>query len=92
MPIITRQINIIAPKAILLLGKVAAQALLGKTDSIAHLRTTSHTYNDIPVFVTYHPAALLRNPDYRKPAWEDLQKLQHLLKETGTYDTAAAGK
>jgi DNA polymerase len=92
MPIISRQLDIIAPKAILLLGKVAAQALLGKADSISHFRTQIHHYNDIPVIVTYHPAALLRKPEYRKPTWEDLKKLQQLLKETGTYDTTAAGK
>jgi uracil-DNA glycosylase len=92
IPILLQQITIIAPKAILLLGKVAAQGLLKKTDSIAHLRTATHSYNDIPVIVTYHPSALLRNPDYRKPAWEDLQKLQTLLKEIGLYDTTAAGK
>jgi len=92
MPIISRQIDIIAPKVILLLGKVAAQALLEKADSITHLRAVTHSYKGIPVFVTYHPAALLRNPGYRKPTWDDLQKLQQLLKETGTYDTTAANK
>jgi DNA polymerase len=89
MPVITRQIEIIEPKAILLLGKVAAHALLDRADSIACLRSETHSYHGIPTFVTYHPAALLRNPDYRKPAWEDLQKLQRFLNETGAYDNAA---
>jgi uracil-DNA glycosylase len=44
-----------------------------------------HAYKGIPVIVTYHPAALLRSPEYKPPAWEDLKKLQTLLKELGVY-------
>jgi DNA polymerase len=84
--ILSKQIAIIAPKVILLLGKVAAHALLNSTESISQLRGRTHAYNDIPVFVTYHPAALLRNDAYRRPAWEDLQNLKTTLKNVGVYD------
>lgn len=85
VPILKRQISIIEPKVLLILGRIAAQELLQLTDSIAKLRMKLHTYNSIPAIVTYHPAALLRNQNYKKPAWEDLQKLQNLLKENGAY-------
>jgi len=84
--ILSRQIEIIAPKVILLLGRIAAHSLLDTTDSIGKMRSNAHEYKGIPVFVTYHPAALLRNDDYRRPAWEDLQKLQLTLRDAGVYD------
>ena len=88
-PILSRQIDIIAPKVILLLGRIAAHAILQSSDSISKLRARVHEYRGISVFVTYHPAALLRNDEYRRPAWEDLQKLQMTLKEIGVYDAQA---
>jgi DNA polymerase len=78
-----RQIEIIQPRIILLLGRVAASALLGASDGIGHLRTGSHAYKDIPVVLTYHPAALLRKAEYTKPFQEDLQKLSGLLRQLG---------
>jgi DNA polymerase len=86
--ILIRQIEIIAPKAILLLGRIAAHQLLQTTESLGTMRTAAHAYNGIPVIVTYHPAALLRYKQYKPAAWEDLQKLQTLLKQLGTYATA----
>ncbi len=82
MPILKRQISIIKPKAILVLGRVAAKEILGEANSISQMRTTIHNYNGIPAVVTYHPAALLRNEQYKRPAWEDLQKLSRILKDT----------
>jgi DNA polymerase len=87
--ILSRQIEIIAPKVILLLGRIAAHTLLDTTDSISKMRSNTHEYRGIPVFVTYHPAALLRNDSYRRPAWEDLQKLQVTLRDAGVYDAQA---
>jgi uracil-DNA glycosylase len=77
--ILLSQIDIINPKVILLLGRIAAHTLLDTNASIAALRTQTHTVAGIPAFVTYHPAALLRNEDNKKPAWEDMQKLQRVL-------------
>jgi uracil-DNA glycosylase len=88
LPLLKRQIQVIAPRLLLLLGRVAAHALLGSADSIAKLRGTTHTYEGIPAIVTYHPAAILRNPEYRGPTESDLQKAVHYLKENTPNATA----
>ena len=63
------------------LGRVAAHGLLKKGTSLSFLRRAVHYYNDIPVAVTYHPAALLRNPNLKRDAWEDLQAMRRLYDE-----------
>lgn len=68
-----RQIALIQPRLIVALGKVAAVNLLGRDASIASLRGTVHTYQDIPLIVTYHPAYLLRTLQDKAKAWQDLQ-------------------
>jgi uracil-DNA glycosylase len=83
--ILQGQIDIIKPKVILLLGRTAAHALLNTAASIGALRTEAHSVNGIPAYVTYHPAALLHNPLNKKPAWEDLKKLQTVFTELGVY-------
>ena len=85
LPLLERQIGIIKPKAMLFLGATAAHALLKRSEPIQTLREQAHMYLDIPVVVTYHPAALLHHPPYKRPAWEDLQKLQKILTECGVY-------
>ncbi|HLV32352.1 MAG TPA: uracil-DNA glycosylase [Chitinispirillaceae bacterium] len=84
-PLLERQIAIIQPKAILLLGRIAAHSVLGINDSIAMMRSKVHDFKGIPVMVIYHPAALLRNASLKRPAWEDLQKFQTLLNDSGIY-------
>lgn len=88
LPILAKQIDIIKPKAILLLGRIAAHSLLGSTESIQALRSKTHMYKNIPAMVIYHPAALLRNAEYKRPAWEDLKKFQQLLADLGVYESA----
>ncbi len=88
IPLLLTQIAVIKPKAILILGRIAAHALLGCTDSIAKLRSKVHDYNGIPLMVVYHPAALLRNAEYKKPAWEDLQKFKVLMESLGINGSA----
>jgi DNA polymerase len=67
-----RQIELIRPKLIVALGKVAAVNLLGRDASISSLRGTVHQYRGIPLIVTYHPAYLLRTLPDKAKAWEDL--------------------
>ncbi len=71
------QITILKPKYILLLGKVSVRDIFGLKDefSLSQYRQKLFEYHKIPVVVTYHPSALLRNPEYKKPAWEDLKFL-----------------
>ncbi len=85
LPILNRQIEIIGPKALLLLGRISAHTLLNSTASISALRGNVHSYKNVPAMVTYHPAALLRQEQYKRLAWEDLQKFQALLRELNIY-------
>jgi uracil-DNA glycosylase family 4 len=71
-PFLTRQIELIKPKLIVVLGKIAAQALLKTDASIASLRGRMHQYRGVPLIVTYHPAYLLRNLPDKAKAWADL--------------------
>ncbi len=79
IPYLHRQIEIVQPKVILALGSTAAEAMLGVRRSLAELRGKVHTYNGIPLVVTYHPAALLRNPNWKKPTWDDVRIARQLL-------------
>jgi uracil-DNA glycosylase len=85
IPLLKRQIDIIQPRAMLLLGRIAAHAVLGISESLASMRSRVFDYNGIPTMVIYHPAALLRNAEYKRPAWEDLQQFQKLLATLGVY-------
>ncbi|KJK18679.1 DNA polymerase [Burkholderiaceae bacterium 16] len=71
-PYLKRQIALIQPKLIVVLGRFAAQSLLRTTTPIGKLRGTVHSYEGIPVVVTYHPAYLLRTLSDKARAWEDL--------------------
>ena len=75
-PYLKRQLDILQPKLICCLGRHAAHTLLGTTASLKSLRSHIHDYYGIPTLVTYHPAALLRNPQWKRPTWEDVQKLR----------------
>ncbi|MGD1821311.1 MAG: uracil-DNA glycosylase [Pleomorphochaeta sp.] len=80
LPYLQRQIEIVNPKVILILGKVAAVNLLNKDTTMKNLRGNIYSYKRVPSIVTYHPAAVLRNPQWRAPVWEDLQKVDRLIK------------
>ena len=84
-PYLIRQIELIQPKVILALGTFAAQTLLATKLSIGKLRGQVHRYHGVPLIVTYHPAALLRNPGWKRPTWEDVQLARRVL------DRAAGG-
>ncbi len=71
-PYLTRQIELIRPRLIVALGKVAAQNLLGIEATLASLRGHIHQYRSTPLIVTYHPAYLLRNLVDKSKSWEDL--------------------
>ena len=79
IPYLHRQIELIKPKVILALGGTAGEALLGVRKSLGELRGKVHTYNGIPLVVTYHPAALLRNTHWKKPTWDDVRIARQLL-------------
>jgi DNA polymerase len=76
LPYLVEQIEIVQPKLLLLMGLVAAQSLLGNSNTLGWHRGKAHEFMGIPAFVTYHPAALLRNPNWKGEAWKDLQEFQ----------------
>ncbi len=78
-PYLYRQLDVIAPKAIVCLGGTAAQALLKTKDSISRFRGTWFDYRGTKLLATYHPAYLLRNPNAKGEVWKDLQKVMALL-------------
>jgi len=78
-PYFDRQLELLRPKVIVCLGGVAAQNLLQTKIGIMKLRGTWHEHGTIPVMPTYHPAALLRNPAWKKDAWEDLKAVLERL-------------
>lgn len=80
-PYLVRQIQLVKPKVILALGTFAAQTLLETKTPIGKLRGAIHRYYGTPLIVTYHPAALLRNPAWKRPTWEDV-KLARLVLDT----------
>ncbi len=74
-----KQIEIVKPKVILALGRIAAQRLLNVEKKMFEFRNSKNFYKGIPLLVTYHPSALLRNEQWKRYAWEDLKRLRNLL-------------
>jgi DNA polymerase len=82
IPYLDRVISIVKPRVICCLGRIAAQNVLGTTASLGELRGRVHTRKGLPVVVTYHPSAVLRDKaGLRKPVWDDLKLLKSLLAE-----------
>jgi uracil-DNA glycosylase len=79
VPYLFRQIEIVKPKVILAMGGTAAQTMLNTKQSLGALRNLVHRFRGIPVIVTYHPAALLRNPNWKKPTWDDVRIARRLI-------------
>ena len=88
-PYLKRQIELIQPKLIVALGKFASQALLGQESTIASLRGKVHTYQGIPLIVTYHPAYLLRTLPDKSKAWQDLCLAQETMQRLKSGASAA---
>ena len=75
-----KQLELVNPQALLAVGSFVAQLLTGQEKTtLGGLRAEVHSYRDIPLVCTYHPAALLRNPKWTRSFWEDLQLLRAVL-------------
>jgi len=81
LPYLRKQYELIQPKLILCLGLTAAKGLLKSRESLTSMRGKIFEFEDAKVMVTYHPAALLRNPNWKRPCWEDLKKFKQLYDE-----------
>lgn len=78
-PYLVRQVELVKPKVIIAFGTFAAQTLLETKTPIGKLRGAVHRYHGIPLIVTYHPAALLRNEAWKRPTWEDVKLARRIL-------------
>lgn len=83
LPYLLRQIELIDPKLILCVGRVSATTLLDEDTSLSKLRGKFHSFHGRELMATYHPAALLRNKQWKRPTWEDVQKLRKRYDELG---------
>ena len=80
-PYLRRQVALVRPRVILAVGRVAAQNLLKTQEAVGRMRGREYRYDGIPVVVSYHPAYLLRSPDQKGRAWQDLQRVMRLLED-----------
>ncbi|MEO8296532.1 MAG: uracil-DNA glycosylase [Burkholderiales bacterium] len=81
---LVRQVELLAPRLILAMGRFAVQSLLKTQEPIGRLRGKVHSYHGVPVVVTYHPAYLLRNPLDKARSWEDLCLAREVLAGVST--------
>ncbi|UCH62422.1 MAG: uracil-DNA glycosylase [Fidelibacterota bacterium] len=93
LPYLKEQLRIIHPKLVVALGRVAAKTLLGVEESLKNMRQQVYNYEGVELRVTYHTAALLRNPALKAPAWEDFQAIRDRYRElTGQPPIESQGK
>jgi uracil-DNA glycosylase family 4 len=78
-PFLRRQLSLVDPEIVIAFGTFAARTLLEANESLGKMRRRVHQYEGRPLVVTYHPAALLRNPGWIRPTWEDLQRVRAIL-------------
>lgn len=78
-PFLLRQISLVDPEVIVAFGAFASRTLLDRQDALGRLRGRTHVFRGYPLVATYHPAALLRNPAWTRPTWEDLQLVRRIL-------------
>jgi DNA polymerase len=78
LPYLHKQIELVKPRLILCLGATAAEGLLQLHGTLRGMRLKEYTFGDATVMVTYHPAALLRTPAYKRDTWEDVKALRKL--------------
>lgn len=83
LPVLMKQIELINPKLILCLGRISAQTLLGSNDAMKDMRGKFHPWHGYELTVTYHPAALLRNPAWKHDTWADVKMVRARYNELG---------
>lgn len=82
-PYLLKQIELVKPEVLLAVGSFSGRLLTGsEKSSLGKLRGKVHSYHGVPLVVTYHPAALLRNPNWTRAFWDDLQLLRSVIDGT----------
>lgn len=92
IPYLDRQITVLQPTIILVLGRIALHNLVHTTDGIGKLHGQILSYRSIPLMPTYHPSALLRDETLKRPAWEDLKRLRSWLDSSDLRTTPSFGE
>jgi DNA polymerase len=82
VPYLYRQLEFLRPAVILAMGGTAAETLLATRQPLGAMRNKVHDFRGIPLVVTYHPAALLRNPHWKKPTWDDVRIARQLVAQS----------
>ncbi|MFP4644278.1 MAG: uracil-DNA glycosylase family protein [Spirochaetales bacterium] len=82
-PYLERQIELVRPKTILTVGRISSRVMTGVDASMGELRKGEYDFRGIPVVATYHPSAVLRNENLRRPVWEDLKRLRSIITGEG---------
>lgn len=83
---------LVRPQAVLLLGSTAVRGVLGDSFRITRCRGQWYDRGGVPVLATYHPSALLRDPDKKREAWTDLKLVHKKLVELGAYPDLLKGE
>ena len=83
-PYLRQQIELVSPDVILAVGGFAAQFVTGRQLPLGKLRGEVYDYGGVTAIVTYHPAALLRNPGWTRATWDDLQLLREVMDHDGS--------
>jgi uracil-DNA glycosylase family 4 len=86
IPYLREQIALVRPRLIMTVGRISMRLLTGTTQGITRVHGSFYRYEGIPLVPTFHPSAVLRNPDYRRPVWEDLKKVRNWLIDNAGLD------
>lgn len=86
-PYLREQIALVQPRLIMTVGRISTRILTGATQGITRIHGTFYRYEGIPLVPTFHPSAVLRNQDYRRPVWEDLKKIRNWLIDNAGHQT-----
>lgn len=89
LPYLRDQIDLVRPRVILTVGRVASGILIGTQAGIGSLRGRTFYYNGIPLVPTYHPSGVLRNPELKRPVWEDLKRLRAMIERAAAEEQPA---
>lgn len=88
-PYLREQIALVRPQLIMTVGRISTRILTGATQGITRIHGSFYRYEGIPLVPTFHPSAVLRNPDYRRPVWEDLKKIRNWLIDNAGHQVAS---
>lgn len=78
-PYLDEQLALVRPRLIVTVGRISMRLLTGSSEGITRIHGSFFRHRGLPLIPTFHPAAVLRNPDWRRPVWEDLKRVRNWL-------------